>query len=112
MMCRPPRSTRTDTLVPNTTLSRCRVEMARDQGGWWSADVAAASPGSRYGFSLDGGEPRPDPRSQHQPDGVDGLSAVVAHDALEWHEQRWRGVAPPGPEIVRATGRGNGCPFV
>ncbi|HEY9556896.1 MAG TPA: malto-oligosyltrehalose trehalohydrolase [Acidimicrobiales bacterium] len=73
-----------------------RVEMARDQGGWWSADVAAASPGSRYGFSLDGGEPRPDPRSQHQPDGVDGLSAVVDHDAFEWHDERWRGVALPG----------------
>ncbi|HKC18399.1 MAG TPA: malto-oligosyltrehalose trehalohydrolase, partial [Candidatus Dormibacteraeota bacterium] len=32
-------------------------------GGWWELDDATAAPGTRYGFALDGGEPRPDPRS-------------------------------------------------
>lgn len=46
-------------------------------GGWWSsaADVIR-TPGARYGFRLDGGAPRPDPRSPRQPDGVHGLSVV------------------------------------
>lgn len=48
-------------------------------GGWWHAD-ADLPPGSRYGFSLDGGPPRPDPRSRHQPDGVHDLSAIVEVD--------------------------------
>ncbi|WP_399217055.1 malto-oligosyltrehalose trehalohydrolase [Streptomyces sp. SAJ15] len=53
--------------------------MERDPGraGWWRAE-APAGPGARYGFALDGGPPLPDPRSRRQPDGPDGLSAVVA----------------------------------
>lgn len=44
--------------------------------GWWTSERALA-PGTRYGFSLDGGPPLPDPRSLSQPDGVHGLSEVV-----------------------------------
>jgi len=73
-----------------------RLAMARQHRGWWRADVADAGAGSRYGFSLDGGAPLPDPRSPHQPDGVLGLSAVVDHDAFAWTDQAWRGVALPG----------------
>ena len=56
----------------------------------------AAGAGSRYGFSIDGGPVRPDPRSPSQPDGVDGLSAVVDHRAFAWSDATWRGVALPG----------------
>ncbi len=66
------------------------------EGGWWSATVEAARPGSRYGFSVDGGPVRPDPRSVSQPDGVDGMSEVVDHAAFDWHDRTWRGVALPG----------------
>jgi malto-oligosyltrehalose trehalohydrolase len=45
--------------------------------GWWECDVPAAVVGTDYAFSLDGGPPRPDPRSRHQPDGVHGPSRVV-----------------------------------
>ncbi|HLK46184.1 MAG TPA: malto-oligosyltrehalose trehalohydrolase, partial [Acidimicrobiales bacterium] len=50
-----------------------------------------ARAGSRYGFSLDGGPPLADPRAESQPDGVQGLSEVVDHDAFVWHDAAWRG---------------------
>jgi maltooligosyltrehalose trehalohydrolase len=72
------------------------VPMEPGEGGWWRRDVQAAGPGSRYGFSLDGGPVRPDPRSPSQPDGVHGRSAVVDHDAFAWTDRAWRGVSLPG----------------
>jgi maltooligosyltrehalose trehalohydrolase len=70
--------------------------MARGDGAWWTREVDEAGPGSRYGFSVDGGPVRPDPRSPSQPDGVHGLSAVVDHDAFPWTDKAWRGVSLPG----------------
>jgi maltooligosyltrehalose trehalohydrolase len=32
----------------------------------------------------------------HQPDGIEGLSAVVDHDAFHWTDEGWRGVTLPG----------------
>ncbi|MFJ9038040.1 malto-oligosyltrehalose trehalohydrolase [Streptomyces sp. NPDC102406] len=59
--------------------------MERDphRAGWWTGQ-ADARDGSRYGFSLDGGPVLPDPRSRRQPDGPDGLSAVVDHERHVW----------------------------
>ena len=45
--------------------------------GWWVRDVPAAADGTDYAYSLDGGPPRPDPRSRYQPYGVHGPSRVV-----------------------------------
>jgi maltooligosyltrehalose trehalohydrolase len=73
-----------------------RLAMERDDAGWWRLGVDDAGPGTRYGYSLDGGPPRPDPRSAHQPDGIEGLSAVVDHDAFAWSDDGWRGVTLPG----------------
>src|SRR5213079_3081009 len=53
--------------------------LARDPyraDGWWSGQ-AEAEDGTRYGFAVDDGPVLPDPRSRRQPDGPDGLSAVV-----------------------------------
>jgi maltooligosyltrehalose trehalohydrolase len=50
-----------------------RFPMRREQGAWWTAEVAL-EPGARYGFSVNSGPIRPDPRSPSQPDGVEGLS--------------------------------------
>ncbi len=72
------------------------LPMEPANGGWWQLDVDDAGPGSRYGFSLDGGPVRPDPRSPFQPDGIAGLSEVVDHGAFEWHDEHWRGLALPG----------------
>ncbi|GHF25389.1 malto-oligosyltrehalose trehalohydrolase [Streptomyces mashuensis] len=65
--------------------------MGPDPGraGWWCCE-APGGHGTRYGFALDGGPPLPDPRSRRQPDGPDGLSAVVDFARLPWRHG-WRG---------------------
>ena len=81
---------RVDLVVDERTIG-----MAPRERGWWGA-IAEAGAGSRYGFRLDGGEVRPDPRSPSQPDGVDGRSELVDHDAFVWTDDRWRGMSLPG----------------
>jgi maltooligosyltrehalose trehalohydrolase len=68
------------------------IPMQRTGGGWWAVD-ADAGPGDRYGFRLDGGAPRPDPRSRRQPDGVPGPSALVDLADHGWRDAGFR--APP-----------------
>ena len=63
--------------------------MSAASDDWWEA--AGAEPGVRYGFSINGGEVRPDPRSGFQPEGVLGPSQVVDHSAFEWRDSAWRG---------------------
>ncbi|WP_425498974.1 malto-oligosyltrehalose trehalohydrolase [Oerskovia flava] len=57
--------------------------------GWWGADDELAA-GSDYAFSLDGGPPRPDPRSPHQPYGVHGPSRSF-DPAFDWTDGSWAG---------------------
>ncbi|TAL13461.1 MAG: malto-oligosyltrehalose trehalohydrolase [Frankiales bacterium] len=71
-----------------------RTPMHRGAGGWWSAPALPA--GTDYAFVLDGGEPRPDPRSAWQPHGVHGPSRVVDHEAFAWTDELWRGVRLEG----------------
>jgi maltooligosyltrehalose trehalohydrolase len=73
-----------------------RVPMARMERGWWEVSDGAVQAGTRYGISLDGGEPRPDPRSASQPDGVLGLSEVVDHGAYDWGDAGWAGLPLAG----------------
>ncbi|MFJ4949960.1 malto-oligosyltrehalose trehalohydrolase [Streptomyces sp. NPDC088760] len=70
--------------------------LARDPAreGWWTGE-AEAQDGARYGFALDDGPVLPDPRSRRQPDGPDGLSAVVDHGRHAWRAQ-WPGRGLPG----------------
>ncbi len=65
-------------------------------GGWWECAADRAGPGTDYAFSLDGGPPRPDPRSACQPYGVHGPSRVVDHAAFRWRDNGWRGVPLAG----------------
>jgi len=69
-----------------------RVPMTRGGGGWWSADVSADAQ-TLYGFSVDGGAPRPDPRAAWQPEGVRSLSRVVDHGAFAWTDVGWQPAA-------------------
>ncbi|MFI6704688.1 malto-oligosyltrehalose trehalohydrolase [Streptomyces sp. NPDC050509] len=74
------------------------LPMERDQGrpGWWTAETAPApADGARYGFALDGGPVRPDPRSRRQPEGPDGRSTVVDQAAYDWRVP-WPGRPLPG----------------
>ena len=68
--------------------------MAPRPGGWWRAE-ADLGPGTDYAFSLDGGPPRPDPRSPWQPAGVEGPSRTVDHGAFAWSDGGWRGLHLP-----------------
>jgi maltooligosyltrehalose trehalohydrolase len=67
--------------------------MTAEEGGWWTATVAAADSGAEYGFILDGTGPFPDPRSPSQPDGVHKLSRLVDQTRFKWNDRHWQ--APP-----------------
>jgi maltooligosyltrehalose trehalohydrolase len=67
-----------------------RVAMTAVDGGWWRADRAVPA-GTDYSFSIDGGPPRPDPRSPWQPGGPDGPSRAVDHGSFEWNDGDWTG---------------------
>jgi maltooligosyltrehalose trehalohydrolase len=67
-----------------------RAPMARDSRGWWSANVAEAGAGTDYAFSIDNGNPLPDPRSPWQPYGVHGASRTVDHSAFPWTAPAWQ----------------------
>jgi maltooligosyltrehalose trehalohydrolase len=77
-------------------LGEQRLPMTRAAGGWWERRVPAAGPGTDYAFSLDGGPPRPDPRSAFQPRGIDGPSRVIDHAAFAWGDTLWRGLPLAG----------------
>ncbi|MFJ6571075.1 malto-oligosyltrehalose trehalohydrolase [Streptomyces sp. NPDC091292] len=77
------------------------LERDDDRPGWWSTE-AEADDGARYGYSLGNaaegagdGPVLPDPRSRRQPDGPDGLSAVVDHGRHIWRTE-WAGRGLPG----------------
>ncbi len=70
-----------------------------DELGWFSVEVEAA-PGDDYAYSLDGGDPRPDPRSPWQPEGVHGPSRLVDHSAFAWTDDGWDGGVPLAEAVV------------
>ncbi|MBD5787641.1 malto-oligosyltrehalose trehalohydrolase [Cellulosimicrobium terreum] len=57
--------------------------------GWWGYDHEI-EPGTDYGFSVDGGPGRPDPRSPHQPYGVHGPSRTF-DPTFAWTDGAWPG---------------------
>jgi maltooligosyltrehalose trehalohydrolase len=70
------------------------LEPDPDRPGWWTGQAEAVD-GTRYGFAVDDGPVLPDPRSRRQPDGPDGLSAVVDHERYAWRAE-WAGRGLPG----------------
>ena len=73
-------------------------DMTSDGGGWFAVE-ADATAGDDYGFSLDGADPLPDPRSQWQPEGPHGLSRFVDHSAFTWTDALWKG-APLASAVI------------
>ena len=69
--------------------------MPKDHEGVYDLIVDRAAAGNRYSYRLEdgdgSGEPRPDPASRFQPDGVHGPSQVVDAASFEWNDARWRG---------------------
>ncbi|HET6884516.1 MAG TPA: malto-oligosyltrehalose trehalohydrolase [Pirellulales bacterium] len=74
-----------------------RSDMIETGAGWWQSRVEVPF-GVDYAFCLEGGPPRPDPRSQFQPRGLHGSSQRVDHSRFKWDDKRWQ--APPLPAAV------------
>jgi maltooligosyltrehalose trehalohydrolase len=69
-----------------------RIPLEPREHGYFEAAVEGVEPGTRYLYSLEGGEGRPDPASRCQPDGVHGPSRVVDR-RFGWRDEGWRGIA-------------------
>jgi maltooligosyltrehalose trehalohydrolase len=80
-----PRASRVDLVLGDR-----RVAMPHIADGSFALDLDVPE-GTRYAYSLDGGQPLPDPGSRHQPDGVHGASAVVEPGWDGWTDRGWRG---------------------
>jgi maltooligosyltrehalose trehalohydrolase len=80
-----PRASRVDFEIDG----RC-VTATSEGSGWWRGPTPTS--GARYAIRLDGGPPRPDPRSPWQPDGV--------HAASRWID----------PEDLKLAGAGGATP--
>jgi maltooligosyltrehalose trehalohydrolase len=76
-----------------------RRPMERGDNGWWTAEAQLPA-GVDYAFSLDGGQPLPDPRSPWQPAGVHGPSRTIDHSAFPWTDGDWRGGPPLSAALI------------
>jgi maltooligosyltrehalose trehalohydrolase len=100
-----PRAEKVDLVLVGDGCRSRRVTMeGPDDRGWFlvpeGTELDELASGGSYGFSLDGGECRPDPRSPWQPDGVHGLSRPVDHDAFEWTDGGWTGRPLDGTSVI------------
>jgi maltooligosyltrehalose trehalohydrolase len=84
---------------PGEAHRRVDMQPGGPRPGWWSAPVDGAGPGTDYGFSLDRGPLRPDPRSPWQPEGSDGPSRLLDHGAFAWTDSGWRGMHLPAAVV-------------
>jgi maltooligosyltrehalose trehalohydrolase len=84
-----PRAARVDVLYREDDGVERSAPLEAVENGFFARTVADARAGTRYAFSVDGGELRlPDPASRFQPDGVHGPSLVLDPLAFEWPEDR------------------------
>ncbi len=67
--------------------------MEPEEHGFFVCERPTPTPGDRYGYSLDGGPPLPDPASRWQPEGVLAASAVYFPERFAWNEGPWKGIA-------------------
>ncbi len=88
-----PAASSVDLLLPEG-----RHPMSRGEDGHWHVAVGS-DPATPYAFSLDGGDPRPDPRGLRLPDGPHGWSQLFDADAFDWGDARWSGVELEGSVI-------------
>ena len=64
--------------------------LERGENGYWSLVWKGAWAGDCYHYFLDKGRAFPDPGSHWQPDGVEGLSALVDHENFSWTDAGFR----------------------
>ncbi len=83
---------RVELLIYDGDAVSAQPEMQPQDDGYFEAYLAGVGAGTRYAYSLDGGDPRPDPASRFQPDGVHGPSQVVDPMIFDWTDDQWRGL--------------------
>lgn len=71
-------------------LGDAEYPMTATTGGWWHTQANVTGEVD-YGFRLDGGPVRPDPRSRRQPEGVHGMSRTFDPGAYRWRDAGWTG---------------------
>jgi maltooligosyltrehalose trehalohydrolase len=67
-------------------------QMNPEERGYFSTFIQRLEPGKRYCYLLNEGEPRPDPVSRFQPEGVHGPSEVIDPSQFKWEDQDWKGI--------------------
>jgi maltooligosyltrehalose trehalohydrolase len=88
-----PFADRVDLLLPGDT-----HPMSSGEDGRWHVAVEV-EPATAYAFSLDGGDPRPDPRGVRLPDGPHGWSQLFDTGEHDWSDDGWEGVDLDGAVI-------------
>ncbi|MGE5720789.1 MAG: malto-oligosyltrehalose trehalohydrolase, partial [Nocardioidaceae bacterium] len=85
-----PRASSVDLLLPES-----RLPMTLGEEGHWHGAVEV-DPETTYAFSLDGGDPRPDPRGLRLPEGPHGWSQLFDPGEFAWSDTRWAGTELEG----------------
>ena len=96
-----PRCRKVEVVIENEAggeIAAC--ELAREEGGYFSALTGQARAGSLYRFRLDGSEERyPDPAARAQPAGPHGPSRVIDPAQFHWTDAEWQGRSLAGQVI-------------
>lgn len=87
-----PKAKQVELLVGEGDRAERFVLHREENAEYFGLELPSIEEGTRYRYRLDDGEPKPDPCSMHQPDGVEGPSAVFAPDHFEWSDVAWKGV--------------------
>ncbi len=66
--------------------------MSPEDRGYFSTFLHGLEPGRRYCYLLNQDQPRPDPVSRSQPEGVHGPSEIIDPRQFRWEDQGWHGV--------------------
>src|ERR1700744_3766579 len=69
-----------------------KVNMVKDEGGYFSVTLQDAKPGYRYYYEPEGKDNYPDPASFSQPGGVHGSSEVIDLNAYKWQDGSWHNI--------------------
>src|SRR4030067_2270464 len=60
------------------------ILMVPEGDGFFTTFIKGLGPGVKYSYLLNGDQPRPDPVSRFQPEGVHGPSEVVDPNLFQW----------------------------
>jgi maltooligosyltrehalose trehalohydrolase len=67
--------------------------MKTEDRGYFSTFIQGLEPKRSYCYLLNEDQPRPDPVSRFQPEGVHGPSEVVDPGLFKWEDQDWKGIS-------------------